>query len=231
MFGRAGLFRQENIEKRNLMSVREWAELCAKEDFKAPGIDDVALKVKGDKLIPKKKKMKRGESVKEQSSHPDLESELAIVKEEDVEEDLSNAVVEVNGQQVHEGSLSPSVERSHSNAPTKSQLPNSQSEDLKEEADNSPVPASGRKRRVQTRADRDAAMARRGELNDAYLSTFEPHTAWLPSNTKPSDYTPEFCATLERRYWRNCGLGKPPWYGADSAGKSHAIFFSFCQPS
>ena len=81
MFGRAGLFRQENIEKRNLMSVREWAELCAKADFMAPGVDDVALKVSGDKLVPKKKKGRRGESVKEQSSHPETEGEIAIVKE------------------------------------------------------------------------------------------------------------------------------------------------------
>ncbi|KAJ7652264.1 JmjC domain, hydroxylase-domain-containing protein [Mycena rosella] len=43
MRGRAGLFRQENMEKRKLMSVREWAELCAKDEFRAPGVDQVGV--------------------------------------------------------------------------------------------------------------------------------------------------------------------------------------------
>jgi len=43
MLGRGGLFRQENVEKRRIMSVREWSELCAKEELRAPGVDDIGL--------------------------------------------------------------------------------------------------------------------------------------------------------------------------------------------
>ncbi len=43
MMGHAGLFRQQNIEKRKIMSVREWAELCSKEEFRGPGVDDIGL--------------------------------------------------------------------------------------------------------------------------------------------------------------------------------------------
>ncbi|TFY51813.1 hypothetical protein EVJ58_g10367, partial [Rhodofomes roseus] len=43
MFGHGGLFRQENVEKRRTMSVREWAELCSKDELRAPGVDDVGL--------------------------------------------------------------------------------------------------------------------------------------------------------------------------------------------
>ena len=43
MIGRGGLFHQQNIEKRRTMSVREWVELCNKEDWRAPGVDDVGL--------------------------------------------------------------------------------------------------------------------------------------------------------------------------------------------
>ena len=128
-----------------------------------------------------------------------------------------SVAVDPHGQEDHGDSSSPSMERSHSGVPMESPS-NNHSEDHKEGIEGVSEPPSGRKRRVQSRADREAALARRDQLDDAYLSNFDPHTAWLPPNTKPSDYTPEFCAILERRYWRNCGLGKPPWYGADSAG-------------
>lgn len=44
MLGLAGLYHQQNIEKRKLMSVREWMVLRAKEDMQVPGVDDVQLK-------------------------------------------------------------------------------------------------------------------------------------------------------------------------------------------
>ena len=43
MLGQGGLFQQQNIEKRRLLSVREWFELCAKDEFRAPGVDEVGL--------------------------------------------------------------------------------------------------------------------------------------------------------------------------------------------
>lgn len=41
MVGRAGLFRQKNMEAYKKLSVREWAELCEKDDYRAPGVDEV----------------------------------------------------------------------------------------------------------------------------------------------------------------------------------------------
>ena len=61
-------------------------------------------------------------------------------------------------------------------------------------------------RTTQTRAVREAAMVKRTQLDEAFLKDFDPHSDWLPPNTTPYDYTPEFCSTLERKYWRNCGL-------------------------
>ena len=43
MLGQGGLFQQQNIEKRRLLSVREWFELCAKDEFRVPGVDEVGL--------------------------------------------------------------------------------------------------------------------------------------------------------------------------------------------
>lgn len=51
-----------------------------------------------------------------------------------------------------------------------------------------------------------------------FYSSFDPHSSWLPPNTKPSDYTPEACRNLERTFWRTCGIATPAWYGADMQG-------------
>src|ERR1700678_705757 len=55
MLGNAGLFRQENMEKRKVMSVREWVELCSKDEFRAPGLFDVGLTSRGTNIVVKSK--------------------------------------------------------------------------------------------------------------------------------------------------------------------------------
>jgi len=68
-------------------------------------------------------------------------------------------------------------------------------------------------------------MAEKMAQDAAFLESFDMKTSWLPPNTLSEDYTPEFCKELERQYWRNCGLGKPAWYGADMQGTSiHNIY-------
>ncbi|KAL1742523.1 JmjC domain, hydroxylase-domain-containing protein [Schizophyllum fasciatum] len=51
-----------------------------------------------------------------------------------------------------------------------------------------------------------------------FMINFKPHQDWLPFGMEASDYTPDYCKQLERHYWRNCGMGKSPWYGADTQG-------------
>ncbi|KAG8977997.1 hypothetical protein FRB90_008609, partial [Tulasnella sp. 427] len=53
---------------------------------------------------------------------------------------------------------------------------------------------------------------------DPFFASFDPKSSWLPEDTHPEDYTPEACRELERIFWRSCGLGTPPLYGADMAG-------------
>ncbi|KAF8510668.1 JmjC domain, hydroxylase-domain-containing protein, partial [Hysterangium stoloniferum] len=60
-------------------------------------------------------------------------------------------------------------------------------------------------------------------VEDGFLMTFDPHNDWLLKDMKPGDYTPEFCRMLERMYWRSCGFGKAPWYGADMKGEQCAM--------
>jgi JmjC domain, hydroxylase len=71
----------------------------------------------------------------------------------------------------------------------------------------------------KARAERDHARRHAKVAQDeAFMEAFDPKAGWLPPGTSPDDYTPEFCKTLERMYWRGCGIGKPALYGADMAG-------------
>jgi hypothetical protein len=205
MIGRAGVFRQQNIEKRKEMSVREWAELCAKEDYRAPALHEVGLKAAGENCPYQPKKRKRRAATTEVD---DAEMQQDVVVKEEVENDavpdnelvvsmpdLAGGTPEVDGNEnaeQHEGSAEAEAEES----PTKGR----------------------RKRRGPTKEEREAASAKRFELDTDFLGTFNPHYDWLPPGTVADDYTPSFCSTLERRYWRNCGIGRAPWYGADTAG-------------
>lgn len=205
MLGRAGLYRQQNIEKRKLMSVREWADLCAKEDMQAPGVDDVELKSAdaGERWT----RRKRRTAVKEEKE----DMVKVMVKEEEEHEDaLSTLDAPTPIPTVDEDILPQAtpMEEDDLNCADSPHAPSP--EPLK--------PGQKKRRAGQSKPERDAAQARRLKLNDEFLADFDPHSDWLPPNTSPHDYTPEFCSKLERRYWRNCGLGRPPWYGADTAG-------------
>lgn len=56
------------------------------------------------------------------------------------------------------------------------------------------------------------------ESTDPWYDTFNPHTDWLPNETKEEDYTEDGCRNLERKFWRELGLGEACWYGADMKG-------------
>ncbi|KAF8910264.1 JmjC domain, hydroxylase-domain-containing protein, partial [Mucidula mucida] len=142
--GTGGHFRQENMEKRKLMSIREWAELCAKDDG-------------GKMRAPRSTRRNKSEESQDEPIHDPA-------------------------------SITTDLDADH--------------------------PKS--KKRPK-RSDNQAAKHAR---DSDFLQTFQPHIDWLPPGTTSDDYTPEFCQELARQFWRNCGLGKPAWYGADSQGSS-----------
>jgi hypothetical protein len=215
MLGHGGLFRQQNVEKRRVFSVREWAELCNKEDRRAPGVDDIGLHYarRNAPPPPPKTRAKKGER-----SKPDVTKAAAagpvstpIVREVDNPNPTSNGDV-----------------------PTPPTTP----ERLKEEEEENTDDDEGReskpqtakpKRKWQTREMREAHLAERATADAAFLKSFNPQTDWLPPNTRSQDYTPEFCKDLERRFWRNCGFGTPAMYGADMEGRTRGPFFSISQ--
>lgn len=227
MMGRSGLYRQQNIMKNRHMSVREWAELCAKEDLRAPSVDELGLKA-APGVVDRRRKTKQ-KAAKEDTP--------AITKEE--EEDVKlDADVEMNETALPtppESAHDPHNDDAHEHedediVPADLQIKVADNEPPVPGTENaiapSPTPThttespSKRKRKGATRAERDAALAKRADQDEEFLKTFDPHSDWLPFSTKADSYTPEVCAKLERRYWRNLGLGRPAWYGADMEGTS-----------
>ncbi|OBZ73253.1 Lysine-specific demethylase 4D [Grifola frondosa] len=226
MLGRGGLFRQENLEKRRILSIREWTELCAKEDLR-------------------KDQEGRKKTRESETAEPDLEAQEIVIKEEQGEvDDLAGshndlqafvsppnsdralttpAPVTEHGVEVeavegdHSSNLQASASESHSVFQTPAAEDQHQETKPEDDIDDMKPKSKGR-RTAQTREAREASLAERALKDEAFLETFDPHSDWLPSNTTPFDYTTEFCRELERRYWRNCGLGKPAWYGADLQG-------------
>ncbi|KAF8639027.1 hypothetical protein AX17_001779 [Amanita inopinata Kibby_2008] len=216
MFGRGGLFRQENIEKRKIMSVREWTELCGKDDFRAPGIDDVGLHARSANVKAKTKKTKKKVDLgKADGAEPDTEIE---VKDELVDEDQHMKDVEhtVPQRDLQTCVASPPDSAMEGSPATPKSVVDGVSADAETKVEDKDKSKS--KRPGQSKEAREANLAERAARDLAFLEVFDPHVDWLPPNTKPSDYTPDFCQKLERQFWRNCGLGKPAWYGADTQG-------------
>ncbi|KAJ7769307.1 JmjC-domain-containing protein [Mycena metata] len=183
MRGRAGLFRQENMEKRKQMSVREWAELCAKPEFRAPGKDQVGLHNNPSaQPAPRTRRKKAPSKPKSEPAEPDTTAMASPPN-----------------------TASPDPEDTKPTTPVADADADADAD--ANDADNVSPKKPQRNRRTE-RADKDAS----------FLDSFVPHKDWLPPDTVATDYTPEFCAKLERAFWRNCGLARPAWYGADTMG-------------
>ncbi|KAL1701740.1 JmjC domain, hydroxylase-domain-containing protein, partial [Schizophyllum commune] len=174
--GGTGRFRQQNIEKRRSMSVREWVELCSKDGYHAPSASEV-----GVHHAPVAGKAKR-----RVSRRATTETEATDVKEEDEAINVP---------------ASPPITDSHAAGSPK-----------EEEEEDTKTSRPHRRKTHKQVADEKAVK------DVAFMAKFKPHEDWLPFGMQPSDYTPEYCKELERHYWRNCGMGKSPWYGADTQG-------------
>ncbi|KAH7886650.1 JmjC domain, hydroxylase-domain-containing protein [Phlebopus sp. FC_14] len=239
MLGRGGLFRQENVEKRRVMSVREWAELCNKEEFRAPGVEDVGLHARSTTAKARPARKSRAKPATRKSADPaEAEDHNGPVKEERAEETMDmcvdashlvpmsppTSVGNAQTPQFNDVDVLP-TQTSDMNAPAGTEVHDI---DLEEDGDGSthrsfeddsnPSDEKSKMKGKRAAQNRDAQLAERAAKDAAFLASFNPQKDWLPADTTNADYTNEFCQKLERQYWRNCGLGKPAWYGADMQG-------------
>ena len=221
MAGRGGLFRQQNIEKRRVMSVREWAELCDKEEFRTPGVEDVGLHARGTRAGPRPARMTRTRA----STH-----KLESVEPEELVEQEGEPSTNMLVDEPSADYMSPPTSVGNPNTPTADTSTNTPGDDAGAEedgdviADQTEEKPKPKGKRSQPREVREANLAERAAKDTAFLQVFDPNKDWLPPSTTPDDYNTEFCQKLERQYWRNCGFGRAAWYGADTQGA-----FSFTQ--
>ena len=246
MLGHGGLFRQQNVEKRRVFSVREWAELCNKEDRRAPGVDDIGLHNarRNAPPPPPKTRAKKGERSKPDVTKAATAGPLStpVVTEVDnrnpasngnvptpPKSPLNNGDLKVPNSPENLSSCEPLLEHSTnvSSLPTPERLKEEEEENTDDDEGGDSKPQTAKpKRKWQTREMREAHLAERAAADAAFLKSFNPRTDWLPPNTRLEDYTPEFCKDLERKYWRNSGFGTPAMYGADMEGCTRGPFLS-----
>ena len=217
MLGHGGLFRQQNVEKRRVFSVREWAELCNKEDRRAPGVDDIGLHYARRNAPPPPPKTR---AKKEERSKPDLTKAGAAGPVSDP------AITEVDNRNSSNGDVPTPPKSPVSSLSTPERLKEEEEENIDDDEGRESKPQTAKsKRKWQTREMREAHLAERAAADVAFLKSFNPQTDWLPPNTRSQDYTPEFCKDMERRFWRNCGFGTPAMYGADMEGRTRGPLF------
>ncbi|KAJ1301874.1 hypothetical protein OPQ81_000714 [Rhizoctonia solani] len=147
--GRTGLFRQQNEERRHTYSVRDWANVCARDGLRAPAPRDV---VQQELNSRRSKRARKGEDTVD-----DDEERSALI-------DALRTL------------------------------------DQPRTSSRRPIPTTPH------------------ATDPEFYHALDPLSDWLPENTLPEDYTPAVCRALERHFWRNCGFGKDPMYGADMQG-------------
>jgi hypothetical protein len=227
MFGHGGLFRQQNVEKRRVFSVREWAELCNKDDRRAPGVDSIDLRHarRAAPPPPPKSRAKKGVPKAELAGPvplPVLDEANNTASSSTVPKSPNTPPLDGDSKlSIPPADPSPGDPQSEQLTDVAS-LPTPERSREDEESDDDgqegkPQKAKA-KRKWQTREMREAHLAERAAADAIFLKSFNTRTDWLPPNTRPDDYTPEFCKMLERQYWRNCGFGTPAMYGADMEG-------------
>ncbi|KAG8808761.1 hypothetical protein FRC17_003793, partial [Serendipita sp. 399] len=220
MVGISGIFRQQNIEKRRVYSLREWFEVGMSEDFRSPGKEEVYRD--RSKMQVRKGRLSKitGESRKT-SEAPGFDNETSGGQE-------NRNVTLKSGKK--DGDSKVDRQRHSPSAPSKGhEYPHEDGDDTEEEKleIHNPLPSAdeeairlAKEQKASLAKERKAARAAlRSDLDSSFISTFDPTKAWIPPGSEAEDFSsPEFAAALERLYWRNCGVGKPAMYGADMPG-------------
>jgi hypothetical protein len=202
MLGGGGLFRQTNVGRRRMMTVKEWFELCSKDEFRAPGVEEVGpygAHATTRTARTTRRNTRRGTTVKTE------EAEQVVVKDEPIDDEPGAL-------------LSPPNSTPNSSTPVPHENDVVALDGPLTEPSSEAKKAARARRAHKNKQVKDAEHAVKMAANAEFVKSFSASKDWLPPKTDPESYTPEFCQKLERHYWRNLGMGKPAWYGADTAG-------------
>lgn len=247
MEGRAGLFRALQIERCRVFTFKQWVEHCGKDQYKAPTPAEVEAKRKRtDGPIPpvpvKRRKVGArgiGLTISAENQRTldggDITmepSEINAIQGQSNEEGPVQEIVVKFKSGINPSSSTttpdsadlPSPRRimprravrdhpvSYRSPLSSTQTQNSSGSTSQPQIQTTPAKKSSPKKKF------DGALKEAQSEDDEWYDSFDPLTSWLPSNTKPEDYTPELCHQLLRKYWREMGIGSSAWYGADLKG-------------
>lgn len=197
LIGSSGLFRIANVvrNKRRPLTVEEWFKKCKDKKFSGPGPKDVGSTTNRDSKEAEERRQKVRDDMKkekERRREKRLAAEANRVKKateiEDIKEEKEN-----NGQ------VQPVSDR-------------------KDEASTDSV-NKPQELHSASLGPEPFTKSRTFEKHiNPWYESFDPKEDWLPENTRREDYSLEACVALERRFWKNMGLGEPSWYGADMEG-------------
>jgi len=227
MLGQAGLFRATNVEKNKNrpLSIKEWYEKTRDNRWAGPGPMDVDVTRDRDSAAAK---AKRREAEEKRKKDRDAAREKRV-KAAERREARKRAAAEPGGHANDQEELDDAqLEELEFNGLDSSQVDvdknggSSGHAGLDGDASMADVPALEPHTHHSPLSSRSSPSAKTPESTgpslEPFYQTFNPETAWLPPNTSASDYTPEACAQMERKFWKTMGLGEPGWYGADLQG-------------
>ena len=220
MIGGAGQFRQTNVEKlkNKPLTLQQWFTKSRHRNFAGPGPKDL------DRTLDRDSEQARAQRAAEEQARIETRQAKKL-KREDIERkkrermELESLKLEsaMNGSSLSDEQMETDTQTlSQAMRTTRggSRGPCEVADLIDEVPPLKPPSATSR----QSSPDPLATTPEHEPTYDWY-DTFDPTCAWLPDATSLEDYTPEACATMERKFWKNMGLGEPTWYGADLQGK------------
>ncbi|KAG8816801.1 hypothetical protein FRC18_000813 [Serendipita sp. 400] len=235
MLGISGIFRQQNIEKRRVYSLREWFEVGMSQDFRSPGREEV-YRDRSKTQIRKGRASKGMEDSRKVSEIPLPHNQLIEEHKSPIQEVKSSKTA--GGLEVGPDHHSPLSAPTHPAAVREDiDIEGGEMDDEKGQPPvdtnlpdlNAEAARLAKEQKALFAKERKAARAAlRSDLDSSFISTFDPTNSWVPPGSSAEDFSsPEFAAAIERAYWRSCGVGKPAMYGADLPG---SLFCDISRP-
>lgn len=234
MLGQAGLFRQTNVEKQKTrpLSIEEWFRKSQDKKFAGPGPKDIDRTVDRDSKEAKELRMREAQEFKRKREETRSKREQALNRKKERQAaaktaqggdsaDASVADVTMDGVEDEDGG-GPSASQNEKGVGAALEGPAEAAEVVERVEENVlAVPPLDPSHESPHSSPDPLAKTPESSADDVpeWYEKFDPARDWLPEGAEPTDYTPEACAAIEKRFWKTMGFGEPSWYGADLLGE------------
>ncbi|TXT11970.1 uncharacterized protein COLE_02380 [Cutaneotrichosporon oleaginosum] len=215
MLGKNGVFVQRNIERnRNRpLSVREWFNKCAHDDFKTPDPRQGDRTVDRDSKDARAWQRERAAAVKAEKS-----AKRAAALKRKQERDAKKAEEKKNAEGAKDSSSFRSPPAGQVGG--EDDIPALENSSHTSHSDGEPIATPEGTPPAERGAKRD--MEEKLPPVDPFYETVDFKKDWLPAGATQDDFTVAGCSNIEKRFWKSIGMARSSWYGADLAGSLFA---------